>query len=92
MGINRKPRLSPTIYTSLQSFTEFKADFHHVFIMARKDPTKTWNNLPYLETYDVIFEVLECWPPEWHAAIGSVVEIDKSVAQHKKEETKLRMA
>lgn len=40
MGITRKPRLSPTVYNSLQSFTKFKEDFHHVYIRAHKDPTK----------------------------------------------------
>lgn len=41
MGINRKPWLSPIIYNSLQSFSEFKVYFYHVFIRALKDPTKT---------------------------------------------------
>ena len=64
MGINCKLWLSPTRYTSLQSFVEFKADFHHVFIGARKDPMKTWHNLLYLANGDVIFAVLESWPSE----------------------------
>ena len=34
MGINHKPWISPTVYNSLQSFMEFKADFNHVFIRA----------------------------------------------------------
>lgn len=38
MGINCKPRFFPIVYASLRSFVEFKADFHHVFIKARKDP------------------------------------------------------
>jgi len=91
MGINCKPRLSLTVYNSLQIFTEFKADFHHVFIKVQKDPTQTWRELPYLVT-DVIFEVLESWPSEWRALAGSAVEVEKSVAQWKKEEVKLRMA
>ena len=65
MAINHKPWLSPTIYASLQSFAEFKADFHHVFIRVLKDPTKTWHDLPYLATDDVISAVLESWLPEW---------------------------
>jgi len=40
MGINYKPRLSPTVYNSLQSFVEFKADLHSIYIRARKDPAK----------------------------------------------------
>lgn len=89
MGINYKPRLSPIIYASLQSFVEFKADFNHVFIKVQKDPMKTWHNLPYLATDDVIFIVLESWPPEWRALAGSTMEKYKSIAQSKKEETKL---
>jgi len=52
MGINHKPRLSPMVYNTLKSFTEFKANFYHVFIGAWKDPTKTWYELPYLATDD----------------------------------------
>jgi len=92
MEINRKPMLSPTIYNSLQRFVEFKADFHHVFIKAWKEPTKMWHELPNLAINDVIFMVLESWPPKWHALVGSAVEVNKSVAQRKKEETKLWMA
>lgn len=78
MGINRKPRLLPTVYNSLQSFVEFKADFHHVFIKARKDPMKMWHELPYLVTDDVIFAVLESWPLEWRTPAGSTVEAENS--------------
>jgi len=77
------------MYASLQSFTEFKVDFHHVFIKAQKDPMKIWHNLPCIVIDDVIFAVLESWPSEWHDSAGSAVEIDKSTAQHKKEEIKL---
>jgi len=37
---------------------------------------KTWHNLLYLATYDVIFVVLVSWLPEWHAPDGSMVETD----------------
>ena len=67
MGINHKPWLSPIVYNSPQSFTEFKVDFHHVYIRVRKDPTKKWKELPYLATNDVIFIALESWLPEWRA-------------------------
>ncbi len=66
MGINRKPRLSPTVYNRLQSFVEFKVDFHHIYLRARKDLTKKWSELPFIATDDVIFDVLETWLPEWH--------------------------
>lgn len=40
MWINRRPRLSPTMYNSLQSFADFKSDMHNIFIKARKDLVK----------------------------------------------------
>lgn len=40
MGINLKPRLSPTIYNSQQSFAELKGDIHNIYIRACKDLTK----------------------------------------------------
>lgn len=92
MGINRKPRLSPTIYNSLQSFAEFKENFHHVYIRARKDPMNTWHELLYLATNDFIFSVLESWPPKWHALASSVVEAEKSTMLKRKDGTKLWMA
>ena len=92
MGINHKLQLSPTFYNSLQIFAEFKADIHHVFIRAWKDPMKTWHALPYLATKDVIFAVLESWLLEWRAPTGSAVETENSTVHRKKEETKLRMA
>ena len=85
MGINRKLRLSPTAYNSLQSFAEFKVDFHHVFIRVWKDATKTWHDLPYLVTNDLIFTVLESWLPEWHTPTDSAVETGESSMQLKKE-------
>lgn len=91
MGINCKPQLSPTVYTSLQSFVEFKADFHHIFIRARKDPMKTWHRLPYLAINDVIFAFLKSWLLEWCAETSSVMEVDKSIVKRQKEETKLRI-
>jgi len=86
MGINCKPHLLPTVYNSLQSFTEFKAEFHHVYIRACKDPAKTWNELPCLATDDVIFTVLESWPLEWCTPASSTVEAEKSTTQRKKNE------
>lgn len=58
MGINRKPRLLPTVYNNLQSFSEFKVDFHHIYVKVRKDPIKKWNELPYMAADDIIFDVL----------------------------------
>lgn len=92
MGINRKAWLSPTVYNNLQSFAEFKADFHHIYIRALKDPAKKWNELPYMATDDVIFDVLEAWPLEWCTPAISSVEEGKSAAQKKKKESKLWVA
>ena len=89
MGINRKPWLSSTVYNSLQSFTEFKVDFNHVYIRVCKEPKNKLNELHYLTTNDVIFSMLESWPLEWHAPASSMVKSKKSAKQRKKEEAKL---
>ena len=88
MGINYKPQLSSIVYTSLQSFTEFKVEFHHIYLRVCKDPANKWNKLPYMAIDDVIFDVLETWLPEWCAVDISMLE--KSATQ--KEEAKLHMA
>ena len=69
MGINHKPVLSPTVYNSLQSFSEFKVDMHNIYIKVRKDPTKQWVKLPFVATDDVIFNVREAWLLEWRAPL-----------------------
>lgn len=66
-------------------------DFHHVYISAQKNLVKKWNELPYRATDDVIFDVLEAWPPEWCAPALSMTKTKNSAARWKKEETKLRM-
>lgn len=88
MGINRNLQLSPTVYNRLQSSMEFKAVFHHVYIRAHKDPMKKWNQLSYMATSDVIFDVLEVWLPKWCAHLHD----GNFSAQRRKEETKLWMA
>jgi len=67
MWINQRPRLSPTMHNSLQSFADFKANMHNIYIKARKDPVKQWTKLPFVATDDAIFTVLETWPPKLHA-------------------------
>ena len=91
MGINCKPQLFPTVYNSLQSFEEFKVEFHHVYVRACKNPTKKWNEFMYLATDDVIFAILESWPPEWCTPTIFMLEMEKSATQRKKEEAKLQM-
>ena len=90
MGINRKSRLSPTIYNNLQSFAEFKADLHSIYIRAHKDSAKQWRELPFVATDVVIFNILETWTPEW--CTPDIVAMEKSATQRKKDEAKLRMA
>ena len=75
--INCKPRLSTTVYNSLQSFAEFNADMHNIYISARKDPTKQWTKLHFVATDDAIFSVLEAWLPEWRTP--DIAKIKKSV-------------
>ncbi len=79
------------MYTNLQGYVEFKADFHHVSIRVRKDPTQKWYDLPYLATYDAIDAVLDQWREEWRATVDLVVGGSKSTVQRKKEEAKLKM-
>lgn len=82
MGINHKPWLSPIIYNNLQSFAEFKANFHNIYIRAHKDPTKKWSELSFIAIDDVIFDVLETWPLEWRTP--NIATVEKSTAQKKK--------
>ena len=70
---------------------EFKEDFLHLFIRAQKNPTKTWHQLPYLVTDDVIFAVHESSPLESCTLAGSTVEAKKSAVEQNKEEMKLQM-
>ena len=91
MAINRKPWLSPTMFANLQGYIEFKAGFHHLSIRARKDPAKTWYDLPYLATDDAIDVVLDRWSTEWCTTSDLVVRARKSTTQRKKEEAKIKM-
>lgn len=89
MWINRRSRLSPMVHNSLQSFTDFKADMHNIYIRARKYLAKQWMKLPFIATNDMIFIVLETWPPKWRAP--DLAELEKAVAQKKKDDAKLRI-
>ena len=68
-------------YDQLTEYVEFKVDFHHVYIRARKDPVNKWNELPYLTTENVIFTVPESWPLVWRVLAISVTETENFVAQ-----------
>jgi len=87
MWINRKPWLSPTVYNSLQRFAEFKVDMHNIYIRVHKDPTKQWIKLPFVDTEDAIFYVLEAWQLEWHTP--DIAKTKKFVVQKKKDDAKL---
>jgi len=87
--ITRRPRLSPTVYNSLQSAAEFKADMHNLYIRAQKDPNRTWVKLLFIATDDAIYEVMAAWPPEWRAP--DVTKLEKIAAQQRKKELKLRI-
>ena len=63
---------------------------HNIYIRTLKDLTKQWTKLPFVATDDAIFNILEAWPPKWHTP--NLTEIKKSVAQRKKDETKLHIA
>jgi len=71
---------------------EFKVGFQHVSIRVQKDLGQKGQDLPYLETDDVIDVVLDRWLAKWHNASDSVMGSSKSTVQHKKEEAKLKMA
>ena len=64
MWINRRSCLSPTVHNDLQSFADFKVDMQNIYIRARKDLTQQWTKLPFIATDDMIYTVLETWPPE----------------------------
>lgn len=55
--------LSPLVYDSLPSFTDFKVDMHIVYIRARKDLEQKWSTLPFITIDDIVFVVLDTWPP-----------------------------
>ena len=86
MWINRRPCLSPLVHNSLQSFADFKADMHNIYIRARKYLAQQWTKLPFIATNDVIFTLLESWPPTRRAP--NLVELDKIAAQKRKDDAK----
>lgn len=65
---------------------EFKADLHHVYIKARKDPTQAWKSLWFIAINDVIDDIVDTWPAAWHGPL--LEEHDKAAIWKKKEEAK----
>jgi len=86
IGINRKLQLSPTVFNILQSFSEFKADIHSVYIKACEDSAKQCRKLPFVAIDDVIFKILETWLSKWRTP--DIAKLEKLEAQRKKEEVK----
>jgi len=80
------------VFTKLQEYAEFKAEFHRVSIRARKEPKQTWHDLLYLVMNNVIGAVLDHWSIEWCIASDLTARSSKSVTQRKNEEAKLKMA
>lgn len=72
--IARRLQMSPIVYNDLQSTVEFKVDMHNLYIWVRKDPKRTWFKLPFIATYDAIFEVLAAWPLKWRAIDKAALE------------------
>jgi len=64
MWINRRLHLSPIVHNSLRSFVDFKVDMHNIYIRARKDLVQQWTKLPSIAIGNVMFTVLESWPPK----------------------------
>ena len=63
MWTHKQSCLSPMVYDNLQSFADFKADMHNVYIKVRKDPEQNWTKLPFIAIDDANFVVLDSWPP-----------------------------
>jgi len=82
MWINRRPRLPPMVYNSLNSFANFKVDMYNIYIRARKDLAKQWMKLLFVATNDTILIVLETWPSEQCAP--DLAKLEKAETQKKK--------
>jgi len=54
MAINQNLWLSLMVFEQLSEYAEFKADFHHVYIRARKVLQQKWFDLLYLATDNII--------------------------------------
>lgn len=67
MAFNQCPRLSPNLFMQLSAYAEFNADFHRVYIQARKDQEKKWHPLPYLVSETDVQEIVGLWLIEWCA-------------------------
>ena len=63
---------------------------YNLYIRAHKDPVRTWAKLLFIAMDDVIFAVMESWPPESRAP--DLAEMEKVATQQQKKDTKLHLA
>lgn len=71
----------------MKEVADFKADMHHVYICACKDPEQKWSTLPFIGIDEAIFAILDTWPLKWHGpdAVGrDEVTIQKQKAEAKR--------
>ncbi len=85
MAINQKPWLSPTMFEQLLGYAEFKADFHHVYIWARKDPDPKWFDLHYLAVDETFAKVIKNCPIDQNYTSDVAVGTRKSPQKKIKE-------
>jgi len=55
---------------------------HNVYIRAHRDPEQKWTTLPFIAIDDVVFSVIDTWPPEWRTPY--VVVRDETKMQKQK--------
>lgn len=60
---------------------------HNLYILAQKDPARTWAKLPFIVVDDAIFKVMAAWSLELRAL--DLVELEKTTTQQWKKEAKL---
>jgi len=70
----------------MKHIAEFKADMHHIYILARKDPAQTWTPLLFIVTNDIVHKIVKAWPAAWRGP--AIVERNEAAIQKKKEATK----
>lgn len=63
MMINQRLRLSPTLYDQYEPFTDFKADFHNLYVMQGGIPRRHGTSCLLVAEEDVV-EIMGKWPLE----------------------------
>lgn len=65
LWINKEPHLSATVYDSIKNFADIKEDMHNVYLRAWRDLDYKWTTLSFISVDEVVFAVVNTWPPEW---------------------------